>query len=120
MFVKTTICYVFLSLLLGMELVAGRQRWLERNNRPVLLNPRRFGQENPAVLKKLQNACPGQVCAVLAGQAITSLLAAQPECSQQDMADQIIGRISTISTSAYSLPLLQMPVGNLMLIRKPI
>ncbi|XP_006459399.1 hypothetical protein AGABI2DRAFT_191384 [Agaricus bisporus var. bisporus H97] len=87
---KTLSWYIFLSLLLGTEQVVGRERWLERKNKPVFLDPRRFGQEQPPVLQKLQNACPGQVCGVLAGQAVTPLLAAQPECSQQDMADQII------------------------------
>lgn len=42
------------------------------------------------MIDKLASACPGQVCGNLAGQAITPLLAAQPECSQQDMADAII------------------------------
>jgi len=56
------------------------------------LYPRRFGQEQPAVLQKLRDACPGQVCGNLAGQAVSPLLAAQPECSQQDMADAIIGK----------------------------
>ncbi|KAJ3566298.1 hypothetical protein NP233_g7089 [Leucocoprinus birnbaumii] len=90
MFSKTSACFVFLSLLLTGEQVLGRERWLERNNRAVYLYPRRFGQEQPAVLQKLRAACPGQVCGNLAGQAVTPLLAAQPECSQQDMADAII------------------------------
>lgn len=64
---------------------------LERDNRPVYLYPRRFGQEQPAVLQKLRDTCPGQVCGTLAGQAVTPLLAAQGECTQQDMADAIIG-----------------------------
>lgn len=98
-FMKTLSWYIFLSLLLGTEQVVGRERWLERKNKPVFLDPRRFGQEQPPVLQKLQNACPGQVCGVLAGQAVTPLLAAQPECSQQDMADQIIGRHAMISRS---------------------
>lgn len=51
------------------------------------------GQENPPVIAKLSAACPGQICGVLAGAAITPLLAAQPECSQQDHADAIIGEI---------------------------
>ncbi|TCD69336.1 hypothetical protein EIP91_007892 [Steccherinum ochraceum] len=67
-----------------------RSRWLERDGRAVSLYPRRFGEEHPAVIDKLASACGGGVCATLAGQAITPLLAAQPECSQQDMADQII------------------------------
>jgi hypothetical protein len=97
MFTEIAFGRIFLLLVLGMEQVVGRERWLERNNKPVFLYPRRFGQEQPPILQKLQNACPGQVCGALAGRAVTPLLAAQPECSQQDMADQIIGRISTIS-----------------------
>lgn len=42
------------------------------------------------MIDKLSSACPGQVCGTLAGQAITPLLAAQGECTQQDMADSII------------------------------
>lgn len=91
MFAKITAGYTFLSLLLATEQVLGRERWLERDNRPVYLYPRRFGQEQPAVLQKLQTACPGEVCGNLAGQAVTPLLAGQPECSQQDLADKIIG-----------------------------
>ena len=71
--------------------VLGREQWLTRDGVPVFLHPRRFGQELPAVLAKLSQACPGQVCGTLAGQAVIPLLAIQPECSQQDMADQIIG-----------------------------
>ncbi|VDC04785.1 unnamed protein product [Peniophora sp. CBMAI 1063] len=67
-----------------------RIRWAERDNRAVLLHPRRFGQEHPAVIEKLSAACDGAVCGNLAGQAITPLLAAQGECTQQDMADSII------------------------------
>ncbi|TRM65095.1 hypothetical protein BD626DRAFT_240688 [Schizophyllum amplum] len=79
---------VALSLFAGP--VMGRERWLERDDRAVLLHPRRFGQEHPAVIEKLSAACEGGVCGTLAGQAITPLLAAQGECTQQDMADAII------------------------------
>ncbi|KAI9439933.1 hypothetical protein H4582DRAFT_1812660 [Lactarius indigo] len=72
------------------DLTLGRIVWAERDGKAVLLNPRRFGQEHPQVITDLSNACPGQVCGVLAGAAITPLLAAQGECTQQDMADQII------------------------------
>ena len=71
--------------------VVGRYQWLERDGRAVYLYPRRFGQEQPAVLEKLRAACDGAVCGTLAGKAVTPLLAAQPECSQQDLADEIIG-----------------------------
>ena len=92
MFIKTNFVLLALStLFITPEQVLGRERWLERDGRSVSLYPRRFGQEHPAVIDKLSSACEGQVCGVLAGQAITPLLAAQPECSQQDMADAIIG-----------------------------
>lgn len=83
--------------------VLGRERWLERGNVPVLLHPRRFGQEHPAVLTKLSQACPGQVCGTLAGQAVIPLLAVQPACSQQDMADQIIGESEPSTSLEYGL-----------------
>ncbi|KAK0204895.1 hypothetical protein DFS33DRAFT_1382785 [Desarmillaria ectypa] len=82
--------FLAITLLASSEEVLGRLRWLERDNRAVYLHPRRFGQEHPAVIDKLSAACPGEVCGTLAGAAITPLLAAQPECSQQDMADKII------------------------------
>ncbi|THH20735.1 hypothetical protein EW146_g688 [Bondarzewia mesenterica] len=90
MFSKSFVAFVAFSVLTLSEPVVGRMRWIERNGRAVLLNPRRFGQEHPAVIDKLGAACPGQVCGVLSGQAITPLLAAQGECTQQDMADAII------------------------------
>ena len=73
------------------EQAAARYMWLERDDRFVALYPRRFGQEHPAVIDKLSQACPGQICGTLSGLAITPLLAAQGECTQQDMADSIIG-----------------------------
>ncbi|KAF9474235.1 hypothetical protein BDN70DRAFT_885017 [Pholiota conissans] len=91
MFMKSNLRFLALSaLLITSEQVLGREQWLERDGRAVYLYPRRFGQEQPAVLTKIRNACPGAVCGTLAGQAVTPLLAAQPECSQQDMADAII------------------------------
>lgn len=91
MFAKANAGFILLSLFIATEQVLGRERWFERNNKPVFLHPRRFGQGNPAVLIKLQNACLPEICGNLAGQAVTPLLAEQPECSQQDMADTIIG-----------------------------
>ena len=91
MFSKSFVSFVALSLLLGSEPVLGRYRWLERDNRPIYLYPRRFGQEHPQSLTDLANACDGAVCGNLAGQAVSTLLAAADECAQQDMADQIIG-----------------------------
>ncbi|CDO74976.1 hypothetical protein BN946_scf184945.g48 [Trametes cinnabarina] len=90
MFSKSQATLLALCLLASTEQAFARIRWMERNDKPVFLHPRRFGQEHPAVIDKLSSACPGQVCGNLAGAAITPLLAAQPECSQQDMADQII------------------------------
>lgn len=88
--------FLSLSVLSASQQVLGRERWLERDNKAVLLHPRRFGQEHPAVIDKLSAACPGGTCGTLAGAAITPLLAAQGECTQQDMADQIIGEIIKI------------------------
>lgn len=85
---KSSFRYIALAILATQ--VIGREFLLERDNRPVYLYPRRFGQEQPAVLQKLRDACPGQVCGTLAGQAVSPLLAAQGECTQQDMADAII------------------------------
>lgn len=79
------------ALVLTSESALGREQWLERDGTPVYLYPRRFGQEQPAVLQKIRAACTGGTCDTLAGQAVTPLLAGQPECSQQDMADAIIG-----------------------------
>lgn len=76
------------------DVVSARERWLERDGHAVYLYPRRFGQEQPPAIQKIRDACPGAVCGTLAGQAVTPLLAAQPECSQQDMADQIIGMMN--------------------------
>ncbi|OSD06465.1 hypothetical protein PYCCODRAFT_1464397 [Trametes coccinea BRFM310] len=90
MFSKSQASLLALCLLATTEGAFARMRWMERDDKPVFLHPRRFGQEHPAVIDKLSSACPGQVCGNLAGAAITPLLAAQPECSQQDMADQII------------------------------
>ena len=98
------ISIIFLAISLASFPVEAREKWLERNNRPVYLYPRRFGQEQPAVIKKLGAACPGQVCGGLSGSAITPLLAAQPECSQQDMADDIIGEHVSICPHLLNSP----------------
>jgi hypothetical protein len=85
------------------DLTLGRMLWAERDGRAVRLDPRRFDQQNPAFLTQLGSACPGQVCGVLAGQAVTPLLATQPECSQQDVADQIIGELRLLVKFVFSL-----------------
>ncbi|KAI5122268.1 hypothetical protein M0805_002349 [Coniferiporia weirii] len=90
MFSKGFTAFVALSLFSLSNEALGRERWLERDNKPVLLHPRRFGQENPAVLAQLSSACEGQVCGVLAGSAVSTLLGAADECAQQNLADQII------------------------------
>ncbi|KNZ81853.1 hypothetical protein J132_10131 [Termitomyces sp. J132] len=87
---KSNTTLLAFSILAASQLALARERWPERDGHAVRLHPRRFGQEHPAVIDKISTACPGQVCGNLAGQAITPLLAAQPECSQQDMADTII------------------------------
>ncbi|KAI0264381.1 hypothetical protein BC834DRAFT_844045 [Gloeopeniophorella convolvens] len=87
---KSFLGLVALSVLALSDPALGRMRWLERDGKPVFLHPRRFGQEHPAVIDKLATACPGAVCGKLSGDAITPLLAAQPECSQQQFADSII------------------------------
>lgn len=74
------------ALLLGS--VEARIWLLERDGR--VLFARRFGQAQPAVLKDIASACGGGVCDALADEAVAPLLAAQPECAQQDMADKII------------------------------
>lgn len=100
----TTLPAVVLALLtLSASSVDARERWLERNNRAVYLYPRRFGQEQPAVIQKLGAACPGAICGTLSGAAITPLLAAQPECSQQDMADDIIDAASQFDQATQDL-----------------
>ncbi|KAJ3523476.1 hypothetical protein NM688_g8724 [Phlebia brevispora] len=93
MLTKSRVALFALLVLSTSDSVSARIRWLERDGRSVELYPRRFGQEHPAVIDKLASACPGQVCGTLSGQAITPLLAAQGECTQQDMADSIIANL---------------------------
>ena len=93
MFSKSLVALAVLSVLSVTQPALGRERWLERDNRAVFLHPRRFGQENPAILQTLQAACGGGVCATLAGNAISTLLAGAGECTQQDLADEIIGEL---------------------------
>ncbi|KAJ6579216.1 hypothetical protein DFH09DRAFT_979847 [Mycena vulgaris] len=82
--------FLALALISASAPVLGREQWLERDGRAIELNPRRFGQNHPAVLAKIRAACGHGICAKLAGAAVTPLLAAQPECTQQDFADKII------------------------------
>ncbi|KAL5525722.1 hypothetical protein ACEPAG_7059 [Sanghuangporus baumii] len=85
-----SIVTIALSVLSVTDQAFGRYRWLERDNKPILLHPRRFGQQNPDVLTRLSSACDGSVCGVLAGQGPSTLLGAAGECTQQDLADDII------------------------------
>ncbi|KAN0132989.1 hypothetical protein V8E53_009354 [Lactarius tabidus] len=72
------------------DLTLGRMLWPERNNKAVVLNPRRFGQQNPGITVDIGAACPGQVCGPLSGQSINGLLAAADPCQQQNVGDAII------------------------------
>lgn len=102
MFTKFSVALVTLAVLSAVENASARIQWLERDDRAVRITGRRFGQEHPAVIDKLSGACAGQICGNLAGQAITPLLAAQPECSQQDMADAIIGMFTKLTDMMIS------------------
>lgn len=83
MFAKATLFASFVALAMGRELI------VERDGRAFY--PRRFGQEQCGGLPGLiGSACRGDVCGVLGGRTIGTLLAASPECSQQDLADEII------------------------------
>jgi len=77
------------------HIVVGRERWLRPHSKNFYsrINPRSFGHERPLVLITLQSLCQGDVCGTLAGKAINQLLASAPECSQQDVADEIIGAL---------------------------
>lgn len=103
MFSKSLISFVLLAVLSGGA--QARVRIVERDGRA--LYGRRFGQEHPQVISDLSSACEGGVCGTLAGQAISTLLAASPECAQQDMADQIIdaARLQDAATGAKMIAL---------------
>lgn len=91
----------FLALLVlstNPEQVFGRKLW---DPRVIKLHPRRFIQVQPPAIQKLRDACPSPVCDTLANQAVTPLLSEQPECSQQDMADSIIGESTCCFYSTY-------------------
>ncbi len=90
---RAVLSLTVLSVLSLSDLTLGRNLWLERDDKPVFLYPRRFGQQNAEPTGELGQACPGQVCGVLSGQSIKPLLANSGVCDQQDMADQIIGEL---------------------------
>lgn len=102
---RAVISLIILGVLSLSDLALGRMLWPERDGRAVFLNPRRFGQQNPQMLTTLSNACPSGtgVCADLAGSAISTLLVNAPECSQQDMADQIISELRFLVKYVFSL-----------------
>jgi len=84
MLVKST----FLALVAA-STVYGRFLIVERDGRAIF--PRRFGQEQCGGLPaQIGQACQGDVCGVLGGKSISTLLAAAAECAQQDLADEII------------------------------
>ena len=100
--VPRVVTLVVLSVLFTPDVAFGRIRWPEREGNPILLYPRRFGQQNsPPQINELGSACPGQVCGNLAGGFISTLIANAPECSQQDAADNIIGQLQFFS-EAYA------------------
>ncbi|KAG9104832.1 hypothetical protein FRC06_008062 [Ceratobasidium sp. 370] len=86
MFSKSLVSLALLAVLSSSA--QARMRIIERDGRALW--GRRFGQENPAVVADISRACDGAVCGVLGGKAIGTLLAASPECAQQDLADDII------------------------------
>lgn len=87
MFVKSSI--VALVVAASLPVTYGRFLMAERDGRAIF--PRRFGQEQCGGLPgKIGAACAGNICGVLGGKTISTLLAASPECAQQDLADEII------------------------------
>ncbi|KAF9038115.1 hypothetical protein BJ165DRAFT_422639 [Panaeolus papilionaceus] len=88
---KITLFHVLFFLLAHSSLqIYGRENVLERDGRPIFFSRRRLGQGQPTLMKRLSEACLDEICGKLAGDAVFPLLATQPECSQQDMADDII------------------------------
>ncbi|CAE6354100.1 unnamed protein product [Rhizoctonia solani] len=86
MFSKSLVPFMLLAVLANS--VDARIRIIERDGRA--LYGRRFGQEQNPAIAELSSACNGAICGVLAGKAVGTLLAASPECAQQDLADDVI------------------------------
>ncbi|KAL7411484.1 hypothetical protein BDY24DRAFT_417011 [Mrakia frigida] len=103
-----TIGLIFSALLLSAGNADARSRWLERDGRAIF--SRRFGQESPAVIQQIGSACAGQICGVLAGSAISTLLAAAPECSQQDKADEMITAAKALPDAAQTANLIALAI----------
>lgn len=89
---RVVISLTVLCLLLS-DLTLGRMLRLERDNRAVVLDPRRFGQQNESPTSEIGQACPGQVCGPLSALAINALLAKADPCAQQDVGDAIISEL---------------------------
>lgn len=92
---KAVISFTILGALSLSDLALGRMQWPERKGRAVFLNPRRFGQQNPAIIQEFSQACPSGTgtCAQLGGSAISTLLANAGSCTQQDAADGMISEL---------------------------
>jgi len=87
MFIKSSV--IALALASVFPGVIARELIYERDGRPFY--PRRFGQEQcNGIGGQIGAACNGAVCGVLGGRVPGTLLAAADECSQQDLADDII------------------------------
>jgi len=99
--IPRVVTIVLLSVFIAPDVAFGRMRWLERDGRIILLRPRRLDQQNPPQIQELGSACPGAVCGSLSGGFISTLLAAAPECAQQDAADDIIGQLQLFALQKY-------------------
>src|ERR1700677_1046049 len=85
------------------DLALGRMVWPERHNRAVVLDPPPLGQQNNNVTVAIGQACPGQFCGDLSGEAIRSLLAAADPCAQQNTGDAIISELRFLVKYVFSL-----------------
>ena len=99
--VPRVVTLVVLSTFFIPDVAFGRIRLPERNGKAILL-PRRIVGSQPKEIGELSGACPPGIgtCAQLAGAFISTLLAASPECAQQDACDGIIGQYSTLQKHA--------------------
>lgn len=69
MLVKLALLISIIQAALFFDSVESRIWLLERDGRTVYA--RRFGQEQPAVLKEIAAACTGGICDTLAGEAVS-------------------------------------------------
>ncbi|KAG8940744.1 hypothetical protein FRC00_012821, partial [Tulasnella sp. 408] len=77
--------------ILAILALSSHARWLVPERRGRAIIPRRFGQEQGnGIPAEIGQACAGEICGVLGGEAISKLLAGSPVCDQQDHADKII------------------------------